>query len=78
MIVHGHGRKDDFEQMQVKAVPIASSLHRCNSSMKPTVAPVSGKVSAFYSGTYCAKNPFKLHCALLLMVQANEECNLWD
>ena len=75
VIVHGHRRRDEFEQMQVEAVPIASSLLRCNTSMQPIVAPVSGKASVFYSAKYCAKNPYKLHCALPLMMQANEEYN---
>ena len=75
VIVHGHRRRDEFEQMQVEAVPIASSLLRCNTSMQPIVAPVSGKASVFYSAKYCAKNPYKLHCALPLMMLANEEYN---
>ena len=53
VIVHGHKRRDEFEQMQVEAVPIASSLLRCNTSMQPTVAPTSGKASVFYSAKYC-------------------------
>ena len=61
--------------MQVKAVPIASSLLRCNTSMQAIVAPVSGKASVFYSATYCAKNREKLHFALPLMVQTNEVYN---
>ena len=75
IIVHGHKRRDEFEQMQVEAVPIASSLLRCNTSMQPTVAPTSGKASVFYTAKYCAKNPYKLHCALPLLMQANEEYN---
>ena len=75
IIVHGHKRRDEFEQMQVEAVPIVSSLLRCNTSMQPTVAPTSGKASVFYTAKYCAKNPYKLHCALPLLMQANEEYN---
>ena len=47
IIVQGHKRRDEFEQMQVEAVPIVSSLLRCNTSMQPTVAPKSGKASVF-------------------------------
>ena len=43
--------------------------------MQLTVALTSGKASVFYSAKYCSKNPYKLHSALPLLMQANEEYN---
>ena len=56
-LASGLRRTSDIEQMMCESNPLTTVLLRCNTSIKPTIAPTQARNAVFCSSKYCSKNP---------------------